>query len=176
MVVPHRDTGVASGALAGALGMQDTRPRATPDLRTGDFSVQTLTGIAVVIPLSSIWHDSNTGNARPTCNFLASWTTATRGANATVPINFIYACGSKGTGRGLAFIDVDPAVGPGEAWSTLTAVPVLSIHTSAAVVTRMRTAVVCVLGACGSFPALLADTSERVPADYTGTTVVTGVW
>lgn len=38
--------------------------------------------------------------------FLASWTTATRGANATVPINFIYACGSKGTGRGLAFIDV----------------------------------------------------------------------
>lgn len=29
----------------------------------------------------------------------------------------------------------DPAVRPGEAWSTLTAVPVLSIHTSATVVT-----------------------------------------
>lgn len=29
----------------------------------------------------------------------------------------------------------DPAVGPGEAWSALTAVPVLSIHTSATVVT-----------------------------------------
>lgn len=28
----------------------------------------------------------------------------------------------------------------------------------------------------GSFPALLADASERIPADYTGTTVVTGVW
>lgn len=38
--------------------------------------------------------------------FLASWTTATRGANATVPVNFIYTCGSKGTGRGLAFIDI----------------------------------------------------------------------
>lgn len=38
--------------------------------------------------------------------FLASWTTATRGANATVPINFIYTGGSKGTGRGLAFVDI----------------------------------------------------------------------
>lgn len=28
----------------------------------------------------------------------------------------------------------------------------------------------------GSLPALLADTSERIPADYTGPTVVTGVW
>lgn len=176
VVILHRDTGVASRALAGAFAVQDTRPRATPNLRTGDFSIQTLTGIAVVIPLSPIWHYPNTGNARPSCNFLASWTTATRGANATVPVNFIYTGGSKGTGRGLAFVDIDPAVRPGEAWSTLTAVPVLSIHTSATVVTRMRTAVVCVLGTCGSFPALLADTSERVPADYTGTTVVTGVW
>lgn len=32
------------------------------------------------------------------------------------------------------------------------------------------------LGTRGSFPALLADTSERVPADDAGTTVVTGVW
>lgn len=32
------------------------------------------------------------------------------------------------------------------------------------------------LGTRGSFPALLADTSEGVPTDHTGTTVVTGVW
>lgn len=28
----------------------------------------------------------------------------------------------------------------------------------------------------GSLPALLADTRERLPADYAGTTVMTGVW
>lgn len=38
--------------------------------------------------------------------FLACWTTATRGANATIAINFIHTCGSKGTGRGLALVDV----------------------------------------------------------------------
>lgn len=32
------------------------------------------------------------------------------------------------------------------------------------------------LSTCGSFPALLADTSKRIPTDYTGTTIMTGVW
>lgn len=37
-------------------------------LRTGDFSIQTLTSITVIIPLSTVWHYSNTGKARPPCN------------------------------------------------------------------------------------------------------------
>lgn len=93
-IVPQRDTGVAGGALARALAVQHTGPGATPNLgrsntvrihwpghrgavsqtaaqlylRAGDFSVQTLTGIAVVIPLGPIWNDSSAGNARPSCN------------------------------------------------------------------------------------------------------------
>lgn len=107
---------------------------------------------------------------------MASCTATTWWANATVPVDFIYTRSSKGTGRRLTFVDIDPAVRTGKAWSTLTAVPVVSIHTSATIVTRVRAAVICVLSTRGSFPALLADTSERIPADYTGTTVMTGVW
>lgn len=37
VVVLHRDTGVASRALAGAFAVQDTRPRATPDLGEDEY-------------------------------------------------------------------------------------------------------------------------------------------
>lgn len=37
VVVVHRDTSVASRALAGAFAMQDTRPRATPNLGDDEY-------------------------------------------------------------------------------------------------------------------------------------------
>lgn len=95
-VVFNRNTGMSSRAFVMTFGMYDTRSRTAPNLgenkyrwvttgyrtedgrtqntaqlylRTGDFSVQTLTGITVIIPLRPIWHYSNTGNARPSCNW-----------------------------------------------------------------------------------------------------------
>lgn len=97
MVFLNGNTSMSSWAFVMTFGMYYTRSRTTPNLeenkyhykvttgyrkdgstttkntakmylRTGDFPIQTLTSITVIIPLSTVWHYSNTGEARPPCN------------------------------------------------------------------------------------------------------------
>lgn len=76
----------------------------------------------------------------------------------------------------MAFVDVYPAVRPSKTRGTFTTIPVVSIYTGPAVVTRMRAAVIGILSTNRPLPAFFADTGEGVAIDHTGASIVTGAW
>lgn len=151
------------------------RLRTTPHPGTHHLPIKTLTGVAVLIPLSSFRGQTTVHRARPLCHFLTAWSSSVLGTQAAIAIDLINTAGTKDTGRRLALVDIDPAVWPSEAWSTFTSIPVITIYTGPTVITWVWVAVVGILFTGVSLPALLADAGEGVPAGHTGSPVLTGV-
>lgn len=106
---------------------------------------------------------------------MALGTTMSWRADTLVAIDLIHTGGPKGTRGRLALIDVYPAVWPSKTRGTFAPVPVVSVHTGPAVVTRVRTAVVGILSTNRPLPAFFADTGEGVAIDHAGASIMTGV-
>lgn len=134
-----------------------------------------MAGVAVFVPSETIEDDTSINRAMFFRLFMTVGSRPVRGTQAAIAVDLIHTVGAKGTGRGLALINIDPAVWTSEACSTLAAVPVIPVHTGPAVVAWVGTAVVGILGARGALPAFLADAGERFPSHHAGSSILTRV-
>lgn len=167
----------ALGTQSIGLARQQTRFPSTPHLATVPVAVQAAAAVAVFRPRTAMWEGHAPGPAGPPDydHFLAPRARTTWWAVAAVPIDLVHTRGSVSTGRGLALINVDSAVGACKARCTLAAEPVDTINTDASIVAGQRVAVIGVVSAGAALPAIPANTGERVSTAHTGASIHTGI-
>lgn len=162
LILAYRHTELTQRAVTPPGALQVAGFRATPQLSTGDNALITVTGVAIFSPLCAVHSKATADHTRTTRHFLTSGSSSARWAQATIAVNFINTHRSECTRRRLALINVDATVGPRESTGTLAPVPVITVHTRAAVIAWLGVAVVGILAAGGSLPSFFADTGEAV--------------
>lgn len=175
LLVTQRHTQLTQGTVPSPGAEHTAGFRATPQLSTGHDPLVAVAGVAVFGPLRSVYSNTTSSHTRTSGDFLTPGPGPAGGAQAAVAVNLIHTRGTERTGRRLALIDVDATVRPCESTGTLTAVPVITVHTRTAVITWLWVAVVGILAAGEPFPAFFADTGEAVTRHDTRGSVLTGV-